>query len=126
VTIVRRSWAEIEASTGRIDRERLDAVTEEDIARWKAEDGIDDSTWGPPYMVVPGRYVRKIREGMGLSQEAFAERYHLSLRTLQEWEQLRRVPDGPARALLQIIEREPEVAARALNATKKVKHGGTK
>ncbi|MBV9119718.1 MAG: helix-turn-helix domain-containing protein [Chloroflexi bacterium] len=64
--------------------------------------------------MVPGPNVRKIREGLGLSQEAFARRYHLSLRTVQDWEQKRRAPDGPARALLQVIEREPEAAARAL------------
>ncbi len=51
-----------------------------------------------------------------LSQEAFAERFHLSLRTIQDQEQGRTVPDEPARVLLQIIERDPEAVQRALAA----------
>lgn len=58
--------------------------------------------------------VRTVRERLGLSQQEFAARFHLSLRTVQEWEQRRRMPDGPARALLQIIDRELDAAARAL------------
>jgi len=98
-----------------IDLEKIGAATEEDIARWKKEDGFDDdSMWGEPRLVLPVSRVRRIREGLGLSQEAFAERYRLSLRTIQDWEQHRRQPDGPARVLLFMIEKEPEVIARTL------------
>lgn len=99
---------------GRIDFEKLDAATAEDIERWKNEDGIDDAALGPPRLVRVGPDVRAVRERLGLSQETFAARFHLSLRTIQEWEQRRRVPEGPARVLLRVIEREPEAAARAL------------
>ncbi|MPZ16183.1 MAG: helix-turn-helix domain-containing protein, partial [Chloroflexi bacterium] len=58
--------------------------------------------------------VRALRERLGLSQEAFAERFHLSLRTIQDWEQQRRVPEGPARILLQVIEHDPQAVERAL------------
>jgi putative transcriptional regulator len=61
-----------------------------------------------------GPDVRALRERLGLSQEAFAERFHLSLRTIQDWEQRRRVPEGPARVLLQVIERDPQAVERAL------------
>jgi putative transcriptional regulator len=115
---VRRSNEEVRTSKGHIDRERFGAATEEDIQRWKAEDGFgDDSVWGNPQLVVPPPAVRRVREGMGLSQKAFAERFGLSLRTVQDWEQGRRSPDGPARLVLRIIEREPEAAVRALSGT---------
>ena len=43
-----------------------------------------------------------------------ADRFQLSLRTLQEWEQQRRVPEGPAQVLLRVIERDPQAVERAL------------
>jgi putative transcriptional regulator len=49
-----------------------------------------------------------------LSQAAFAERFHINLRTLQDWEQARRVPDQVARAYLRVIERNPEAVETAL------------
>jgi len=44
--------------------------------------------------------------------------FGLPLGTLRDWEQGRKQPDAPARALLRIIEREPEAARRALAGTK--------
>lgn len=116
VTIVRRSNEEIRKAKPRIDIDRVNAATEAEIARWKREDGIDDSKLGPPSYVRVGPDVRALRDRLGLSQEAFAKRFHLSLRTLQELEQERRVPDGPARVLLQVIERDPEAVDRALSS----------
>jgi len=52
--------------------------------------------------------IRAIREGTGLSQSAFAARLGVSVRTLQDWEQGRRKPTGPALSLLRIAERRPE------------------
>src|SRR3989442_15520380 len=60
--------------------------------------------------------VRSIRRRSGLSQSAFAARYGLNLRTLQDWEQGRAQPDGPARAYLLVILREPSAVERALAA----------
>ena len=60
--------------------------------------------------------VRSIRRRSGLSQAAFAARYGLNLRTLQDWEQGRAQPDGPARAYLLVILREPRAVERALTA----------
>ena len=50
-----------------------------------------------------------IRKQLGLSQEAFAGLIGVSPRTLQDWEQGRRKPQGPAKALLRIVEKHPEV-----------------
>ncbi len=60
--------------------------------------------------------VKEIRRRSGLSQAAFAAAYGLNLRTLQDWEQGRAEPDGPARAYLLVIDREPRAVARALAA----------
>ena len=60
--------------------------------------------------------VRAIRRRRGLSQAAFAARYGLNLRTLQDWEQGRVQPDSPARAYLLVILREPRAVERALAA----------
>ena len=53
--------------------------------------------------------VARIREKTGLSQSRFAELLGVSIRTLQEWEQGRRVPSGAARTLLLIAAKNPEV-----------------
>jgi putative transcriptional regulator len=60
------------------------------------------------------RELRELRERLGLSQAAFAERFHIKLRTLQDWEQARRVPEDVARTYLRVIERNPEAVAAAL------------
>ena len=50
-----------------------------------------------------------IRAKLNLSQAAFAGLMGVSLRTIQDWEQGRRKPSGPAEALLRIAEQKPEV-----------------
>jgi len=50
-----------------------------------------------------------IRAQLKLSQSAFAALMGVSLRTVQDWEQGRRKPSGPAVALLRIAEQKPEV-----------------
>lgn len=59
--------------------------------------------------------VRAIRERTKLSQSEFALLMGVSVKTLQNWEQARRVPRGPAAALLRIVARAPEIAVRALH-----------
>lgn len=50
-----------------------------------------------------------IRAKLKLSQSAFAGLMGVSLRTIQDWEQGRRRPSGPAIALLRIAEQKPDV-----------------
>ena len=52
---------------------------------------------------------REIRMRLSLSQAAFAGLMGVSLRTVQDWEQGRREPSGPAKSLLRIAEQHPEV-----------------
>lgn len=65
--------------------------------------------------VVEASGVRAIRERTSLSQSEFASLMGVSVKTLQNWEQGRRRPTGPAAALLKIIEHEPRLALRAIN-----------
>jgi putative transcriptional regulator len=58
--------------------------------------------------------VKKIRTRLGLSQEAFAEKYGFALSAVRDWEQGRRRPERSARILLKIVEKEPEAVMRAL------------
>lgn len=53
--------------------------------------------------------VAEARGKTGLTQREFAEVLHISPRTLQEWEQGRRKPSGPAKALIEIAFRHPEI-----------------
>lgn len=60
--------------------------------------------------------VKVIREQTGLSQTHFAWLIGVSKRTLENWEQGRRHPTGPARALLKIVESDPKRAVQALHS----------
>jgi putative transcriptional regulator len=59
--------------------------------------------------------IRGIRERTSLSQSEFARLIGVSLKTLQNWEQDRRRPTGPAAALLRIIAHEPKLAVDAIH-----------
>ncbi len=52
---------------------------------------------------------QQIRKRLQLSQSAFASLMGVSVRTIQDWEQGRRAPSGPARSLLRIAQEHPEV-----------------
>src|SRR5436305_9427323 len=54
----------------------------------------------------------EIRKRLNVSQMAFAGLLGVSIRTIQDWEQGRRQPSGPALALLRIVDREPEILLR--------------
>jgi putative transcriptional regulator len=95
-----------------VNWERQDALTDKDIAAQIAAnpDAAPDLSDFPAEAI----FVQRVRRKLGLSQSAFATRYRIPLRTLQQWEQGRREPDATALAYLKVIEREPEAAARAL------------
>jgi putative transcriptional regulator len=64
--------------------------------------------------IVVGPDVKAIRSKTKLSQPAFAKKLHISAATLREWEQGRRMPDAPARALLGMVKADPDAAFRLL------------
>ncbi len=121
--IIRRTREGVERDfdVGKHDWSTFDATTEEDIGRQIAEDPdtapeMTDADLARARLVLPPATVdvKAIRTRLGLSQAAFAARFGFQTRTVQEWEQGRRRPERPARILLKIIEREPEVVQRVL------------
>lgn len=58
---------------------------------------------------------RTIREAAGVSQAEFSRLIGVSVKTLQNWEQKRTRPTGPARALLKIVAANPRAAVKALH-----------
>jgi len=58
--------------------------------------------------------IKHIRDGYNLTQEQFAAMLGISVRTLRNWEQGRRVPEGPAMVLLRVAARHPEVVLDAV------------
>jgi putative transcriptional regulator len=64
-----------------------------------------------------GADVRVIRDELGLSQETFAGFLGVSVGTVRGWEQGRREPQGPARALLLVAAAQPRAVQAAYKAT---------
>jgi len=120
--MVRRSLAEIrKRGSGKVDWERVDATTDEDIQRM-----IDSDPDTAPALSVNRDWrkvitpyvpdVRALSRKLGLSQAQFASKFGFNLRTLQEWEQGRALPDRPAPILLRVIEKSPKTVERAVAA----------
>jgi len=59
--------------------------------------------------------VKAVRADLGQSQSEFALMIGVSVATLRNWEQGRRMPDGPALALLQVAAHNPEAVVEALH-----------
>lgn len=92
---------------GRIDAARVDATTEEAIAQQAAEDEAEA-------LQDAAKFVRRVRRRLGLSQTQFSVQIGVSLETIRNWEQGKRSPTGPAKALLKILDKAPEAALAAL------------
>ncbi len=77
-----------------------------------------DKTRGTARVVeVPTIDVAAVRKKLGLSQDRFARAFGVSAATIRNWEQGRRHPEGPAKVLLRVIDKEPEAVLRALHTT---------
>jgi putative transcriptional regulator len=63
-------------------------------------------------------YARGVRAGTKLTQAEFAARIGVPIETVRNWEQGKRSPRGPARALLKLIEKAPDVAFSVLSAAR--------
>jgi len=98
---------DVEASIGQVDYVRLDSTTEEEIAVHIREDEEE-------FQKAVGRQIRQIRVSLAMSQSQFADAIHISVKTLRNWEQGLRLPTGPARTLLKIIQRQPQLALSVL------------
>ncbi len=93
----------------------IEALTDDQIAAAV----IDDPDAAPtPVYATPGLTpivnVKKLRERLALTQEAFAAAYRIPIGTLRDWEQRRNLPNAPARAYLTAIARNPRAIAELL------------
>jgi putative transcriptional regulator len=77
-------------------------------------EGIRQIKRGEVGRVITVPPVSETRARVGLSQSEFARLLGVSVRTLQEWEQGRRAPSGPARMLLAIAHKNPKVLLEAV------------
>ena len=93
---------------GRTDWARVDAMTDADIQRAARSDPdcrpLTDEDLKKMRRVPE---VKRIRQGLGMTQEQFARVFQLSAATLRDWEQARYPPDQSARTLLKVIAAMP-------------------
>ena len=61
-----------------------------------------------------GRRIRRLRNRLGMTQEAFAKTYGIPLANIRQYEIGRTMPPPAVRAYLKVIDAEPEAAARAV------------
>lgn len=103
---------------GDTDWARLDAMTDEEVVASALSDP-DAQPLSPEQLARMRRVsrVKVLRQQLEMTQAEFAEAFHLPITTLRDWEQLRSIPDAPARALLLAIERDPEAMRRLLADT---------
>jgi putative transcriptional regulator len=74
----------------------------------------DDLSLGGGLRLPSAIDVAAIRKKTGLSQAAFALRVGVPVGTIRNWEQGRRAPQGPARVLLALLDRNPRVVEETL------------
>ena len=102
----------------RTDWSRVDALSDEEIEHAARADPdappLSDEELARFQRIVD---VRALRRRLGMSQERFASSFCLSVGTVRDWEQGRAVPDGPARVLLKLIDRNPEIVLETLQAS---------
>jgi putative transcriptional regulator len=110
--MARMTIDQIRASRPKIDRAKIEATTEEDIARHMREDGEDPNAGIGPF--VEDLPPALIRERIGMTQVEFAEALSIPVATLRNWEQGRVRIDPAARALFRILSRDPERSLKAL------------
>ena len=60
--------------------------------------------------------VRRIRKKLNMSQKIFSAYFGIPVKTVQDWEQGRRVPTGAAKNFLCVIDQEPDAVRRALTS----------
>ena len=95
------------STLGTIDADRFDRTTDAEISSHEAQDEAEAR-------LTAARYARRVRKRLGFTQVEFAERIDVSLDTIRNWEQGKRSPTGPAKALLKVLDKAPEAALLAL------------
>jgi putative transcriptional regulator len=106
---VRRRGGKWEPAEKRADWARVDSTSEAELERQSEAD--DDEA-----AATAAAWARRVRRRTRLSQNEFAARIGVRVETVQEWEAGETFPEGPALALLRVIDRLPEEALAALAA----------
>lgn len=123
MSIVRRTRADIDqaklladlAARPQPSEEAIEAQAAEDGDAWSDEElATAEVTYPPP----SPEQIRALRAHLGLSQSQFARRFGFTVDTVQQYEQGRRTPSGPASTLLRVIEADPDAVVRALKVRK--------
>jgi len=83
------------------------AVHRDDIPK------VRRNRWDPCAPIEP-QGIKDIRKRLKISQSRFAYLLGVKVATLQNWEQGRRQPEGPAQTLLRVIAHNPNVVMEAL------------
>jgi putative transcriptional regulator len=93
----------------------VEAITDEQIrtAALSDPDTVPVPVYDTPGLI-PVPNVKRLRQSLGLTQEAFATAYRIPVGTLRDWEQCRKNPDAPARAYLMVIAKNPQAVAEWL------------
>jgi len=116
-----RTNPQLQLDRPRLDHKIFEALLEASRARRDARLQrlarlIRGATAPPKFAPPDGVDVRAVRAMTGLSQAKFAELLGIELATLRNWEQGRRDPTGPGRALLRAIRKDPVGVIKALSS----------
>jgi putative transcriptional regulator len=109
--IIRKTLAQAIVEGGYIDREKFDSFTDADIERMIDE---DPDLAPRTETLLPVLKAAEVRKKLGLSQQKFARKLGVPLKTVKAWEQPSVPFDPVVQALLRIIDRIPQSALRAL------------
>lgn len=100
------------------DFSRFDAMSEEErLSAAKSDADAQPMTEQDFKRMKRTPQVKVIRRALGLTQEAFSQKFHIPLGTLRDWEQARKTPDAAAKAYLIVIAKRPNVVSDALTST---------
>jgi len=93
---------------GTADLKKIDATSDKDIAD---QQRFDDEQ----AIMEVAQFARRVRKSVGMSQSEFSKSIEVSVETIRNWEQGKRVPTGAAKALLKVLNQSPELALIALH-----------
>ena len=93
---------------GTADFKKIDTTSDKDIAD---QQRFDDEQ----AIMEVAQFARKVRKSLGMSQSEFSQSIEVSVETIRNWEQGKRVPTGAAKALLRVLDQSPELAFKVLH-----------
>ena len=111
---VRKTLEQLRAARPKINRAKLRATKDADIARQIAEDPDTAPEISLDILIAP----KRLRQRLSMTQEEFANALGIPVATLRNWEQGRNGIDPAARSLLILIARDPEGALATLAAAR--------